>query len=1053
MSTRPTAAPSPRPSPGGRGGTPLGGLPVLPEAPAGAGESFDFAAARARVASEKGRAYWRSLEELSDSPEFQEFLHREFPENVVSGFDRRDLFKYMGAALALAGVTACTRQPAEKILPYVRTPEGVVPGEPLFYATTMALGGDAIGLLVESHMGRPTKVEGNPLHPSSLGATDIFAQASVLSLYDPDRSQTLLHLDEIRPWAGFLGAMRKALEEARPTKGAGLRILTETVSSPTLAAQIAELLRAFPGAVWHQWEPANRDNARSGARIAFGEPVEAICRVSEASVILSLDADFLTSGPGHLRHAREFASKRRVTSPGFAMNRLYAAESTPTATGAKADHRFRMRAGQIETFARALAARLGGAAAPANAFPFLEAVARDLERHRGSSLVVAGDAAAPAVHAQAHALNALLGNAGKTVTYVEPFSPDAPEQLASFSELVRDMGAGRVQTLLILGGNPVFTAPVDVPFARALEKVPLRVHSGLYFDETSVACQWHVPEAHFLESWSDARAFDGTTSIVQPLIAPLYAGRSHHEILAAFSDQPERSGYDIVRGHWRGKMGPDFDAAWRKALHDGVIAGTAAPPKTIQAGIEPFQPTMLDRLAAGREATAAAQPDLPAPAAQASLEVIFRPDPTILDGRFANNGWLQELPKPLTKLTWDNAATFSPATAKRLDLGKEDLIELSYRGRKVKAPVWIEPGHPDESVTVHFGHGRTRAGKLGTGTGFNAYTLRSSDSLWSGQGLTVAKTGERVRLATTQPHHMMEGRPLVRSATLEEFRRDPDFVHDLEEAPAPEMTLAPHHPSDTYAWGMAIDLNACVGCNACVVACQAENNIPVVGKDEVLRGREMQWLRIDHYYGGETENPEHFFQPVPCMHCEKAPCEVVCPTAATVHSAEGLNDMIYNRCVGTKYCSNNCPYKVRRFNYYHYSTQFRVPSMRMLSNPDVTIRWRGVMEKCTYCVQRIMKSRITSEIENRRVKDGEITTACAQACPAEAIVFGDQGDSGSRVAKWKADPRNYALLSSLGTRPRTTYLAAVKNPNPEVFPEQGTPSPPSPLPGGEGGSG
>lgn len=1014
MSTTAKVPPSPRPSPEGRGGE----LPVLPAAPRGTGESFDFAAVRARTGLERGKAYWRSLEELAESPEFQEFLHREFPENVVSGFDRRDLFKYMGAALALAGVTACTRQPAEKIVPYVRAPEGVVPGEPLFYATAMSLGGDAIGLLVESHMGRPTKVEGNPLHPASLGATDAFAQASVLSLYDPDRSQTLLYLDEIRPWAAFLGEMRKALEAARPSRGAGLRILTETVSSPTLAAQIADLLRAFPEARWHQWEPANRDNARAGARQAFGETVEPVYRLSEASVVLSLDADFLTSGPGHLRYAREFAAKRKVSGEGLAMNRLYAAESTPTATGAKADHRFRMRAREIEVFARALAARLsGGSAAPAGAFPFLDAVARDLENHRGSSLVIAGDSAAPSVHALAHAMNALLGNAGATVSYIEPFGAEASEQLVSLRELARDMEGGLVQTLLILGGNPAFTAPADIPFARALEKVRLRVHSGLTFDETSVLCQWHVPEAHFLESWSDARAFDGTASIVQPLIAPLYAGRTPHEILAALTEQPERSAYEIVRAYWRGRMGGDFEAAWRKALHDGVIAATAAPAKGFQAGIptsSAFSASQADNRAEG-------------------LEVIFRPDPTIWDGRFANNGWLQELPKPLTKLTWDNAAIFSPQTAKRLGLAKEDAVELSYRGRKVTAPVWIEPGHPDESVTVHFGHGRSRAGKLGTGTGFNAYAIRPSESLWSGQGLSVRKTGERYALATTQPHHMMEGRHLVRSATLEEFRRDPDFVHELEEAPAPEMSLIPHYPSDTYAWAMAIDLNACVGCNACVLACQAENNIPVVGKDQVIRGREMQWLRVDHYYGGESENPEHFFQPVPCMHCEKAPCEVVCPTAATVHSAEGLNDMIYNRCVGTKYCSNNCPYKVRRFNFYHYATQFRAPSMRMLANPEVTVRWRGVMEKCTYCVQRIMKSRITSEVENRRVRDGEITTACAQACPAEAIVFGDQGDPESRVAKWKANPRNYALLSSLGTRPRTTYLAAVKNPNPELL--------------------
>ncbi len=1047
MSKAAGSRPSPLPSPRGRGST---GLPVLPSAPPPV-EPFDFAAIRAKVAGERGKAYWRSLEELAGSPEFEEFLAREFPENVVSGFDRRELFKFLGASLALAGLTACTRQPTEKIVPYVRAPENIVPGEPLFFATAMTLSGYATGLLAESHMGRPTKIEGNPLHPASLGATDAFSQASVFTLYDPDRSQTLLYLDEIRPWASFLGEMRKVLEAERGRGGAGLRILTETVSSPTLARQIANLLSAFPNARWHQWEPANRDNALDGARLAFGEPLGAIYRLANADVILSLDGDFLSCGPGHLRYVRQFTDKRRVTPENPTMSRLYAVESTPTTTGAKADHRLRVRAGEVESFARGVAAALESGSSPSPASSFLSLLVKDLQSHRGSSLVVAGDSAPPAVHALAHAMNALLGNAGPTVEYTEPVVANPETQLESLTDLARDMDAGRVETLVILGGNPVFTAPADLAFGERLRKVKLRVHASLYTDETSALCHWHIPEAHFLESWSDARAFDGTASIVQPLIAPLYAGRTHHEVLAAFSEEPERSSYDLVRETWRSRMEGDFEGAWRKALYDGVIEGTAAKPKAVT-------PRRVDTVGAelaparGRPQGPPLRPDESIESAP-DLEIIFRPDPTIHDGSFANNGWLQELPKPLTKLTWDNAAIFSVATAKRVGLAKEDVVLLRFRGRSVEAPAWIEPGQPDDSVTVHFGHGRTRGGKLGTKTGFDAYAIRPSDSLWFGRGLEVSKTGRRWQLACTQPHHTMEGRHLVRSATLSEYRSNPDFASDVEKQPPPELSLYPHYKSDTYAWAMAIDVNACIGCNACVVACQAENNIPVVGKEEVVRGREMQWLRIDHYYSGEAENPEHYFQPVPCMHCEKAPCEVVCPTAATVHSAEGLNDMIYNRCVGTRYCSNNCPYKVRRFNFYHYSTQFRAPSMKMLANPDVTVRWRGVMEKCTYCVQRIMKGRIDAELENRRVRDGEITTACAQACAAEAIVFGDMNDPASRVARWKKDPRGYALLSELGTRPRTTYLAAVKNPNPELPPEQGNPSPPAPLPRGEGRAG
>jgi molybdopterin-containing oxidoreductase family iron-sulfur binding subunit len=930
----------------------------------------------------------------------------------------------------------------------------------------MTVGGAATGLLVESHEGRPTKAEGNPLHPASLGASDAFSQAALWDLYDPDRSQTLLYLEEIRPWPAFLGAIRLAVEAERTSGGAGLRILTGDVVSPTLARQIAGLLRVFPQARWIQWEPAGRDNARAGARMAFGEPVEPIYHFDRADVVLSLDADFLSCGPGQLRWARDFASRRRVGKDGAGLNRLYSVESTPCNTGAKADHRLPMRAGDVESFARQLAAALeagpagatpagaapAGAAATASAF--LEAAAADLKAHRGRSLVVAGGHQPAAVHALAHAINAALGSRGATIDYVAAAGSPSADPPGDLAALAADMDAGRVRTLVILGGNPVFDAPADLRFGERLAKVPLRVHLSPYFDETSVACHWHIPQAHFLESWSDTRAIDGTASIVQPLIAPLYGGRSAHEVLAAMSDQPDRSAYDLVRETWQPALGagPEFEAAWRKALHDGVIPGTASPVRNESGGGGGVSSTTLANPTAphpnppdARFASEAAfgavrgpheargDPSRsPAPGEGEGIEIIFRPDPTIYDGRFANNGWLQELPKPLTKLTWDNAAIFSPATAARLSLAKEDVVRITLAGRSVDAPVWIEPGHPDDSATVHFGYGRTRGGRFAAGAGFNAYAIRTSGALWIARGAQIAKTGAKHPLACTQLHQNMEGRDLVRAANVEEFRKDPGFAHAITKAPTPEESMYERHPSDTYAWGMAIDLNQCVGCNACVIACQSENNIPVVGKDQVRRGREMHWLRVDHYYGGETANPQHYFQPIPCMHCENAPCELVCPVAATVHSAEGLNDMTYNRCVGTRYCANNCPYKVRRFNFYHYSTQFRAPSMEMLANPDVTVRWRGVMEKCTYCVQRINRAKIDSELENRRVRDGDVTTACAQACPAEAIVFGDLADKDSRVARLQADPRSYGLLEELGTRPRTTYLAQVRNPSPAI---------------------
>jgi MoCo/4Fe-4S cofactor protein with predicted Tat translocation signal len=984
------------------------------------------------------RPVWRTLEERANDPAFQERLYNEFPSEIEAITDpvaRRTFLRLMGASLALAGVTACTRQPAETIVPYVRQPEDLIPGKPLFYATAMVLGGVATGLLVESHEGRPTKIEGNPLHPGSLGASDIFAQAAILGLYDPDRSQTLTNLGDIRPWSAFLGAIRAALAAQLPLKGAGVRILTESVSSPTLAAQIRDLLARFPSAKWHQWDPASRENARAGSRLAFGEYVDTLYRFDQADVVLSLDADFLASGPVSLRYARDFSARRRPEQAAR-MNRLYAIESMPTPTGARADHRLALKPSAIEQAAHDIAAALGvgplRSGGSGGSGGFVEAVVKDLLAHRGASLVVAGDYQPAAVHALAHAMNSVLGNAGKTVVYTQPVEAEPVHQPDSLRTLAADMKAGTVDLLVIIGGNPVYTAPADVAFADAMDKVQLRVHVSLYEDETSERCHWQIPETHFLEAWSDARAYDGTVSIVQPLIAPLYGSKSAHEVLAAMSDRPERTPYDLVREFW--KVNPKDDSEWRRWLHDGVVADSALPPKHV---------TLVSRFDSAIRNPRSAIRD-PQSAIQNGLEIAFRNDPCVLDGRFANNAWLQELPKPITKTTWDNAVFVSPATAARLHgsvspsaQGGEhgqivcDVVELRYRGRTSRGAIFPVVGHPDECVTVHLGYGRTRAGRVGTGAGFNANAIRTTEALWSGTGVEVVRTGDRFSLACTQYHHLMEGRGLVRAVTRDEYVRDPKSVHEGDETPPRTITLYPEYKYEGYKWGMAIDVNSCVGCNACVVGCQSENNIPVVGKDQVLRGREMHWLRIDTYYRGPVDHPETYFQPVPCMHCENAPCEVVCPVAATVHSHEGLNDMVYNRCVGTRYCSNNCPYKVRRFNFLLYQ-DWDTPSLKLGRNPNVTVRSRGVMEKCTYCVQRINAAKIDSEKEDRRVRDGEIKTACQQACPADAIVFGDLNDPNSRVARLKSEERNYSLLGELNTRPRTTYLAAVRNVNPEL---------------------
>ncbi|HKB06699.1 MAG TPA: TAT-variant-translocated molybdopterin oxidoreductase [Candidatus Polarisedimenticolia bacterium] len=999
--------------------------------------------ARARLAGTRGREFWRSLEELAGDPSFQEVLEREFPAGASEwgeGLDRRRFLQLAAASLAFAGLSACTRQPLESIVPYVRQPEEIVPGRPRLFATAMTLGGYASGLLVESHEGRPTKIEGNPEHPATQGATDVFAQALILGLYDPDRSQLVLEAGEISTWARFIARMSAALPALQANGGAGIRILTGTVTSPTLGEQIRALRTRFPKMGWVQYEPVSRDGARLGARLAFGVPVETRYDFAKADVVVSLDADFLVEGPASVRYARNFAANRRVRVGHERMIRLYAVESTPTATASLADHRLGVPPSEVPFLVWALAAEIGVTgvelpkALPEERARFIREAAADLQRNSGHGIVIPGDYAPAEVHVLAHAINERLGNVGTTVLRTDPVEVEPVDQVASLSTLVDDMRAGRVDLLAIVGENPVFDAPADLEFKEALLKVPLRLHLALEEDETSQYCHWHLPEAHPLEAWSDARAYDGTVTVMQPLIEPLYGGRSAHEFLSVFLDDPPRRGLEILREHWRLMAGrEDFETLWRQSLHDGFVVGSVFGPRKFALRKPAAAEAVSAIRAAARDATAAAATAGGAPTDR--FEIVFRPDPTIHDGRFANNGWLQELPKPLSKMTWDNAAYLAPAAARRLGVASGDLVAIEAGGRAIEAPAWILPGHPDGAVTVHFGYGRTACGRVGKGTGFDAYPLRSSAAMWSHPGGTIFKIPGRRDLACTQEHFAMEGRDLVRVGTIARFQKDPEFARKMEEAPGRDLNLYPGFNYEGHAWGVSIDLSVCTGCNACVVACVAENNIPVVGKDQVRRGREMHWLRVDRYYEGDSESPDAHMQPVMCMQCEQAPCEVVCPVGATSHSSEGLNDMVYNRCVGTRYCSNNCPYKVRRFNFLQYSDE-KTPVLKLGRNPDVTVRSRGVMEKCTYCVQRINAARIAAEKEDRPIRDGEIKTACQQACPTQAIVFGDINDAQSRVARLKAEPANYGLMEHLNTRPRTTYLAKLRNPNPDLEPEK-----------------
>lgn len=1060
----------------------------------------NFALLRDKILSQSGKKYWRSVEEFVDAPEFEEYVKQEYPaqaEEWDNSLSRRNFVKVMGASLALAGLSGCVIQPTEKIVPYVRPNEEILPGKPLFFATAMSLGGIATGLLAKSYEGRPVKIEGNPEHPGSLGATDVFAQASLLNLYDPDRLQEITFRGAPKTWQSFVSEFRTTIDENRKDGGAGIRFLTETVTSPTLTAQFKQVAAEFPNAKWVQYEPVNQDNAMAGAKMAFGSPVNTVYKIDLAEKIVTLDKDLFSDF--NVRYMKDYAKGRDVKEGKKQINRLYAVETTTTLTGAKADHRLAVKPSQVAEVAKALAAAVGvsGASATglsAEAQKWISVLAKDLQASRGKTVVIPGDHQSPMVHALAHAINGALGNAGQTVVYTEPLSASTEKtQIEQLRELITDIDAGKVKLLVVLGGNPVYNTPADLKLnAERMEKIPLRVRLGQYVDETGELCHWNVSEKHYLETWSDARAYDGTVTLVQPLIQPLYEGKSAHEVVQLFfKENFDKNDHDIVKGFWQSQnissatpkpavaatpaatpagtpsatpapspaatpaanatapaptATKNFEDNWRKAVHDGFVANSALSAKavTVNTGF-------------------LTQPQTK-PASSGNLEVMILPDPCVYDGRFTNNGWLQELPNPLNKITWDNVALVSPATAAKLNLNQgndqdemsggvrgaafintkggnmaSDLVTLKYQGGEIKegVPMWITPGQPDDVITIYMGYGRTKAGRVGNGLGYNAFDVLRSDAMNFGSG-EISKRGEQKTIASTQIHFNMEGRDILRVWEFDEIEKlgEESKKHEEKHSGYDKSMYDPFNYSEyewQHKWGMTIDLNSCVGCNACVTACQSENNIPVVGKEQVERSREMHWLRIDAYFGGnDVNNPDGpHFQPVLCQQCEQAPCEVVCPVHATVHSAEGLNDMVYNRCVGTRYCSNNCPYKVRRFNFLLYQ-DWNTPQYKLMRNPEVSIRSRGVMEKCTYCTQRIAAARIEGRKDNRRIRDGEVVTACQSVCPTDAITFGDLNDKESRVAKLKNDPRNYSLLAELNTQPRTTYLASVKNYNKEM---------------------
>jgi MoCo/4Fe-4S cofactor protein with predicted Tat translocation signal len=1003
---------------------------------------------RQQLKGKKGKKFWRSLDELADTPEFRAAVEKEFPTAAQEWIDpvsRRGFLKLMGASMALAGLAGCTKQPDERIYPYVKAPEQLVLGKPMYFATAHPFPTGAVPLLVKSSEFRPIKVDGNPEHAYTRGGSDPMTQGSLLAMYDPDRSQHVLYRGENYEWEEFVEAFRDAMAASKD--GTGMYFLSATITSPTLARQWKAVQAAYPKAKLVQYDPAI-----AGTWAEKGIDFQA--DLTAADIIVSLDADFISGPayPGFHKLVRDYADRRKQPEKG--MNRLYAVESSTTTTGMKAEHRLVLRASEVPAFTAELAKAVGvpGVNPPAwdwtaDQKSYLATLVKDLKANPGKSAVLPGLYQDASVYALAMAINSALGNIGKTIfVSQETVNPIPSDQLSDLKSLVSDLNAGKVDWLVMLDTNPMYNAPADLDFPSAFNKAKVTAHLGSHIDETGQISHWHLNSAHYLESWTDCRAYDGTVSIVQPMIAPLYNGHTAHDVLQPLLNEPMLGAYAAVRETWlpviqKNETVPgDQEMAWRKVLHDGWIEGTA------------FDKT------AGSKVEAAFHGNVPAPAPKDALEIIFRPDPHVYDGRYANVGWLQEIPRPITNLSWDNGALMPGALETKLGVGEEDIVELSAGNGRVKAPVVDMFGHPQNSVTAYLGYGREFAGRVGSAVGFNAYLIRSS---WAPFYVTgaVKQVPGKWGVAITKSHYQdhrgkafgeqgngdnsLEGdealgpRGIVRYATLEEFKANPNFAHegDGRETPSHDTTLFPNwdysKKSTENAWGMSIDMNSCVGCNACIASCYAENNIAVVGKQQARIGRVMQWIRIDTYFEGDLESPRAHLQPMLCQQCEDAPCEIVCPVGATLHTPEGLNMMVYNRCVGTRFCSNNCPYKVRRFNFLLFS-DYDTPSLALMRNPDVSVRSRGVMEKCSYCVQRIEEAKITADKENRPIRDGEIITACQQACPADAIVFGNLNDKNSRVSKLRANQRTYQVIADINTRPRTTYVAEVLNLNPEL---------------------
>ncbi len=1014
---------------------------------------------------------WRSLPELDAHPK----LTFDAPSDPAE-VSRRAFMGLMGASAALAGanLSGCVRKQVQHVIPYAKRPEDLIPGNPTYYATAFQVGARVQGIVVESQEGRPTKVEGNPQHPMSQGAADAWAQASVLNLYDPHRSAVPKRVEGGKgsdlSWEALYQELDATMKAARAKGGQGVGIVLPTITGPSLHAQLAELQRALPKARWFRSDPAAPTNAWAGAALVAGAGAHVAYDLEGAQRILALDCDFLGREGDVVANARAFADGRRVAEPTDPMNRLYAVEPNFSATGATADHRLRLRGAEVGDFLRALAKRLfsddhvplpagadaiplDGAKLDEKAGRFLRAVSADLAKHKGAAVVLVGERQPAWVHALGHLVNAGLGAFRGSKPVARWARHEQLAGLGDLQALAKALADGALDTLVVLGASPLTEAPSALKLAELWPKAATRIHAGLYFDATARACTLHLPVSHDLEAWGDARSTDGTVALIQPLIDPLYFTPSLLELAARLATGKPAAGYALVRSHWRQAVpAANFDIAWRRWLHTGVIAGAPKPAAPSAARWEGLKSAL-----AGVKA--------PAALGAGAVELNFHIDPKVLDGRWANNGWLQELPDPMTKLTWDNAALVSKALAQELGVVNGDLVRLEAQGASLELPIFVAPGQAARTVSLHLGYGRDDLGQVAQGAGFDVNPLRPADGAWFRGDAKIARGEGSYDLATTQKSGSLtppgdEGawkrRPIVRvgerlekngqgvwvSAFDEERKPNREFVKDDEFLPDWRIKSLSDRPEMTgdQQWGMSIDLNACTGCNACVVACVAENNIPVVGKARVLKGREMHWLRIDRYYEGDGDEPQAEVQPMGCQQCENAPCETVCPVAATTHSPEGLNDMAYNRCVGTRYCSNNCPYKVRRFNFFNYNNDIP-PLVRMLKNPDVTIRFRGVMEKCTYCVQRITEARIEAkvhgdghipDIADPKAKTRPVVTACQQTCPTQAIVFGDIANENSQVSILRDQPRRYEVLGELNTKPRTTYLAKIRNPNPDL---------------------